>query len=275
MMAFADSANMGCPRQPDMRVTPMHTRNVPMLLLLGALVLPGVLQGQTQNDPPKLKTRTDVPAPNPRPPDEAGDKNSPWVIPAGTKFPVELRQAISTKNAKPGDPIYARTAFPVLVDGKMMIPAETYIQGEVDSVKRAGRIKGTAELRFHLTRLIYPNGYILDISAILDQVPGDEHTHMKEPGTVTHDPGYGNDLKQIADASAKGAQLGSVAGATSGSIRGVGIGGLTGAAIGILIGILMRGEDVRFETGTVVEISLNGAVQVDQNKVLQAAKAGN
>jgi hypothetical protein len=34
------------------------------------------------------------------------------TIPAGTRVPLSLKQAISTKNAKDGDPVYAETAFP-------------------------------------------------------------------------------------------------------------------------------------------------------------------
>src|SRR5690348_18099747 len=38
------------------------------------------------------------------------------VIPAGTKVPLTLKQAISTKNAREGDPVYAETAFPFVAN---------------------------------------------------------------------------------------------------------------------------------------------------------------
>ena len=34
------------------------------------------------------------------------------VIPGGSKIPLTLKQAISTKNAREGDAVYAETAFP-------------------------------------------------------------------------------------------------------------------------------------------------------------------
>lgn len=49
------------------------------------------------------------------------------TIPSGTKIPLSLKQAISTKNARQGDPVYAETAFPVAIGGRMMIPAGTYV----------------------------------------------------------------------------------------------------------------------------------------------------
>ena len=38
-----------------------------------------------------------------------------FMIPAGTKIPLVLKQAISTKNAREGDAVYAATAFPYVV----------------------------------------------------------------------------------------------------------------------------------------------------------------
>ncbi len=219
----------------------------------------------------KLKSRTEVPAspaaaeqPNPQ------IVNGRWIVPAGTKIPLQLRQAVSTKNAQAGDPIYAQTTFPIVIGNAIMIPAGTYVKGVVDNAKRAGRIKGAAELQFHLTTLIYPSGYSLDLAAAVDQVPGSSDSKMKEPGTVKHDSEKGADLKRIGEAAATGGQIGALGGATSGSMRGLGIGGLSGIAAGSLIALFARGSDVRFEIGSGVEVSLNYAIAVDPEKVMRA-----
>ena len=47
------------------------------------------------------------------------------VIPAGTKIPLLLKQAISTKNAREGDAVYAETAFPFVMNDRILIPAGT------------------------------------------------------------------------------------------------------------------------------------------------------
>jgi len=225
-----------------------------VLVLVTALSL---MAQQAPGDQPKLKKRDEVPA-------QPG--NGPWVVPAGTRIPIQLQQPISTKDAQPGDPIYARTTFPVLVDGNVMIPPGTYVQGVVDSVKRAGRIKGTAELRFHISTLIYQNGYSLNLTGGIDNVPGSDSSHMKEPGTVKHDSEKGKDLENVGKGASEGAMIGSTAGALSGGIRGIGVGGLTGIAAGTLIAMLRRGSDVKFDTGTVVDVSLSQAVAVDKEK---------
>ena len=218
----------------------------------------------------RLKRRNELPA---KPPASERNPEAPdgfWIVPAGTKIPIQLRQAVSTKNAQPGDPIYAQTTFPVIVNGTVMIPAGTFVKGAVDTSKRAGRIKGKAELQFHLTSLTYANGYTLEIAAAVDQVPGSADSHMKEPGKIERDSAKGEDLKTIAGGAATGGQIGGLAGAASGNIRGLGIGGVGGIAAGTLIGVLARGSDVRFEIGSGVEIAVNRAIGVEKEKVTRA-----
>jgi hypothetical protein len=244
-------------------------RNLALLLLLAPAAFAQQPTGATTPEEPKLKLRTDLPAQAPAQPTQPGDAlKALWIIPAGTRIPIQLRQPISTKNAQAGDPIYAQTTFPIVIDSNMVVPAGTWVQGKVDMVKRAGRIKGTAELQFHLTTLIYANGYTLDINAAIAQVPGAGNTNMKEPGTVKQDTEHGKDLERVGDAASKGGQIGAIAGAAARpSMRGFGIGGLSGIAAGTLIGLLARGSDVEFATGTAVEISLGQAMAVDPAKI--------
>jgi hypothetical protein len=242
-----------------------------ILLLLN---LPAICQQISPQAPaeqqPALKQRTELPGNSPGPGQPHESPSGLWIVSAGTKIPIQLRQAVSTKNAQPGDPIYAQTTFPIVQDGIIMIPAGTYVKGVVDNSKRAGRIKGRAELQFHLTTLIYPNGYTLELAAAIDQVPGSSDSHMKEPGTVTHDAQKGEDIGKIGDAAEKGAIIGSVAGSATRSLGGFGVGGISGIAAGTLIALLARGGDVRFEIGSGVEVSLNHAIGIDGGKVMKA-----
>jgi hypothetical protein len=237
-----------------------------VIILLAAL--PVLCQEGQPAELPKLKQRNDAQGDTRSPEQRIADSGILWVVPAGTKIPIQLRQAVSTKNAQPGDPIYAQTTFPVVVNSVIMIPAGTFVQGVVDNSKRAGRIKGRAELQFHLTKLIYASGYTLELAAAVDQVPGSPDSQMKEPGTVARDAEKGSDLKKIGEAAATGGQIGAIGGAASGSVRGLGVGGLSGIAAGTLISLLARGSDVRFEIGSGVEVSLNHAIGIEPEKVM-------
>jgi hypothetical protein len=217
-----------------------------------------LLASLCQSPEPQLKTRDALPTPPP-----AGPMA---IVPAGTKMPIQLRQPVSTKNAVPGDPIYAQTAFPVVAGGVMLIPAGTWVQGVVDRVKRAGRIKGTAELEFHLTTLIYANGYTVDLKAALDQVPGAESSAVKEPGIVKQDAQKEKDVGHVITTASQTGMIGTMAGLATRSTTGVMTGGLAGIAAGTLIGILKRGDDVRFETGASLEISLSAPIAIEREK---------
>jgi len=210
---------------------------------------------------PELKTRTEVPA-SIAPSTQNGTK-AVTIVPAGTRIPLQLRQPVSTKSAEPGDPIYAQTSFPIVIAGTMVIPPGTWVQGIVDKVKRAGRIKGTAELQFHLTTLIFPSGYTVDMNAAIDRVPGDQGSTVREPNTVKQDPEKAKDLERVGAAASQAGTIGALSGAAaSPSIRGIGVGGVAGIAAGTLIGVLARGTDVRFDTGTAVEIALSQPIAI-------------
>src|SRR5260370_28462126 len=56
------------------------------------------------------------------------------TIPAGTKIPLSLKQAISTKNAREGDAVYAEAAFPVGVNDRVILPSGAYSQRKILSV---------------------------------------------------------------------------------------------------------------------------------------------
>src|SRR5487761_2436690 len=46
-----------------------------------------------------------------------------YTVPAGTKVLLQLRSAINTRSAKPGDGVYLASTFPVVVGNRVMIPA--------------------------------------------------------------------------------------------------------------------------------------------------------
>ena len=95
-----------------------------------------------------------------------------YTVPAGTKVLLQLRSAINTKSAKPGDGVYLASTFPVVVGNRVMIPAGVYVQGVVDRVVRAGRVKGKSQLDMHFTSMIFPNGTVVEIPGMVNSLPG-------------------------------------------------------------------------------------------------------
>jgi hypothetical protein len=186
------------------------------------------------------------------------------TIPAGTRVPLSLKQAISTKTVKDGDPVYAETAFPFVVNERVVIPAGTYIQGKITRVQRGGHVKGRAELLIHFTSMIYPSGYTVMLGGSVENTPGAEKTSMKDSeGTIRQDSEAGRKAKSAAEGTGTGAVIGAVTGGGKGAGIGAGVGGVAGLAIGML----SRGTDVRLEPGTSIEMEIQREVTVDASRV--------
>jgi len=202
------------------------------------------------------------------PPAPASDPNA-VVIPAGTRIPLSLKQAISTKNAREGDSVYAQTAFPFVMNDRVIIPAGSYIQGKIAHVERAGHGRGRAELLMHFTSIIYPSGYTVMLPGSVENTPGADNKSVKDAeGTIQQDSDKG---KRIEDA-AKGGVYGTMGGATAGglatgSLNGARAGAAAGAAAGVAWALLKRGPDVRLEVGTSIEMEIQRPITVDAARI--------
>ncbi len=216
-----------------------------------------------------LAAATSVAAQSPTPAPASSDQTpvkdqariKQMTVPAGTQVLLQLKSPIDTKSARVGDGVYCQTSFPVTQDNVAVIPAGTYVKGEIAEVRRAGRIKGRAEILFHFNTMIFPNGYTVDLPGALENVPGAQNSKVADKeGTVKADSQKGKDAGTIAKAGATGAVIGTVAG---GNLKGAGIGGIAGAAIGLGQVLFTRGQDVRIDQGTSLEMVLQRSLTVD------------
>jgi hypothetical protein len=204
-----------------------------------------------------------VPAP-------ASDPNA-ITIPAGTKIPLSLKQAISTKNAREGDAVYAETAFPFVVDNRVIVPAGSYIQGRIAHVERAGRVKGRAEILMHFTSMIYPSGYTVVLPGSVENTPGADNKSVKDSeGTIQQDKDTGKKIEEGAKAGVYGASGGALAGGLSSGLNGARVGAAAGAAAGIGWALLKRGNDVKLDVGTSIEMEIQRPITVDASRIAVA-----
>lgn len=191
------------------------------------------------------------------------------TIPAGTKIPIALKNTISTKANHEGDPIYAQSTFPVVVNDKIVIPAGTYVQGKISSIKPAGHIKGRAEVLIHFTSLIYPSGYTVMLPGSIENAPSVDNAKVKDKeGTIQGDSNKGKTAATIAGPAADGALTGAVIHGGEGALIGGGIGG----AIGTAIAALSHGNEVKMGPSTTLEVVLQRDVPVDGDRIGRVAR---
>jgi len=230
-----------------------------MRVTLAMLFLAALALAQS-NPATQPNTNASVPATN----------ASDLTIPAGTKVPVALKHAVSSKGTHEGDGVYAETTFPVVANGRVLIPAGTFVQGRISHIQRGGRIKGRAEVLMHFTTLIYPSGYTVLLPGAVENAPGVDKTSVKdEEGTIRSDSQKSEKIGTVASTAGTGAVVGGLSNGGKGALIGAGVGG----AVGTAIAMLTRGNDVKLDAGTTLEIVIQREVPLDASRVPATTRA--
>jgi hypothetical protein len=183
-------------------------------------------------------------------------------IPKGAHALLRLVNSISTRTAREGDFVYFRTATPLVADGAILVPVDSYVQGVVTHSKRSGRVKGSAELGIRIDNFTLPAGKVILMSPALTAVDSDG-TDQRVVGKESHvqqGTSHGTDAVRIAGTSAAGAAIGGV---SDNSWKGAGIGAGVGGAAGLATVLLTRGREVELRQGSTIDVIFERAVSVD------------
>ena len=187
----------------------------------------------------------------------------------GTRVPLTLINTISTKHAAEGDRVYLESVFPILIDGRIVIPPGSYVAGTVTSVKRPGRLKGRAELYVRFDSLTLPNGVTRDFRGRIGSVDGQSTKELdKTEGKVVADGNKSGDARTVGEATAAGTSIGVIAGSAAGRTgMGTGIGAAAGATAGLVGVLLSRGPDALLGKGTTLEMVLDRTLSFTEDEI--------
>ena len=211
---------------------------------------------------PTLAATTDKPA--------AARTDADFVVTAGTRVLLHLRNAVDTKHSAPGDRVYLVTSYPVYVNQQLVIPQGSYVMGTVIESERAGKVKGRASLNIRFDSLTLANGVTRDFRS---RVGSSDGSQVSEEGRIKGENGKGNGAKTVAGTTAAGAGVGTLAGAARGAtLKGLGIGSAAGAAAGLAGVLLSRGPDVTLRPGTSVEMVLDRDIRFTLNDLARSAR---
>ncbi len=79
-------------------------------------------------------------------------------VPAGTALMVKLDTTLATFSNRPGDPFQGTLTQPVMLSGKIMIPAGATVEGRVTMVSEPRRIQGKPMIAILPEAVVFPNG---------------------------------------------------------------------------------------------------------------------
>src|SRR6266403_1410625 len=183
-------------------------------------------------------------------------------IPRGAHVLLRMVNSINTRTAQQGDYVYLRTSTPISVDGNIVAPVDSYVQGVVTQSKRSGRVTGRAQLSIRLENITLASGKVFKFSPHLNSVDSndtgqkvDSHENVIKQGSS-----HGEDAKQIAILAGSGASIGGIA---DRSWKGAGIGAGIGSGVGLATVLLSRGKEVDLHQGTTLDVVFDRPVALE------------
>ncbi|HEU5020531.1 MAG TPA: hypothetical protein VFT60_01525, partial [Bryobacteraceae bacterium] len=181
-----------------------------------------------------------------------------YVVPAGTHILLRLTNAVNTKSTVTGDRIYLETAVPVFINGRLIIPQGSYVNGRVADAKSAGRVKGRAALALEYDSIMLRNtGVSRDLRSRPDSIDTVGRLDKSE-GRIEGEGSKGEDAGRVARTTAAGTGVGTIIGAASGHVgAGAGVGAAGGAIAGLASIFGSRGKQVVLRAGTTMDMTLD------------------
>ena len=189
-----------------------------------------------------------------------------YTVAAGTKLPLSLINSVSTKHSELGDRVYLETAFPILVNGRIVIPVGSWVMGTVTEVKKPGRVKGRGELYIRFDNLTLPNGVTREFRSRMGGMDAGSTGELdRAEGKVKSEGNKAGDVRTVAETTGAGASIGAIAGNAAGHGGvGLGIGAAAGAAGGLIYILASRGPDAIVAKGSTIEMVLDRAISFNE-----------
>jgi hypothetical protein len=183
-------------------------------------------------------------------------------IPQGSHLLLRMENSLSTRTAREGDYVYLRSASPIAVDGQIVVPVGSYVQGVVAETKRSGRVTGRAELAIRLETLTLTQGKVVKFAPHLSSVDSGDSGQkvVGKENVVEQAPTRGKDAARIAILAGTGASIGGIA---ARSWTGAGIGGAAGSAVGLATVLLTRGKEVELRQGSTLDVVFDRPIVIE------------
>ncbi len=198
-----------------------------------------VAEGAVSREPAAVAPRPEPVRPiPPRPePVRTEPQYAEVTLPAGTTLSLMLDSTLASDVSEVEDPVRARIARPVMVDGMLAIPQGSRVFGTVTTVDASGKVTGRARLAFRFDQL---------------DVDGDRYEIRSDTVSYTADSTKTEDAKKVGIGAGAGALIGGLLGGK----RGAGTGAAIGGGAGTALVLTTAGEEVRLRPGTPVEANL-------------------
>jgi hypothetical protein len=203
---------------------------------------PRAAQPAPRQAPPRAEVFDDPPAPRQAAPVQPAAATR-VTIPEGTTLSVRLIGALDSEKNKTGDTFTATLDVPLRLNGEIVVPAHTDVEGRIIDAKDAGHFSGRSELVLQLTRLVV-DGRSYELTT----------NQWSREGA--------SQGKRTAATVGGGAAAGAVLGGIIGGGKGAAIGAAAGAGAGPGVQAATGGKPIRLPAETVLGFQLEQPLTV-------------
>jgi chemotaxis protein histidine kinase CheA len=200
-------------------------------------------QAGSQGAQPSQGTPAATPSPATTAQAPAAPAPKPITVPAGTPIVIRTTTALSTKDAKSGDPFHATLAEPLVIDGVTIAPRGSDVEGVIVESDPGGRVKGVAQIAVTLRKIHTAAG---DVEIQTGSYAAEAKSSVKK------------DVTRGAIMTGVGAAIGAIAGGGKGAAVGAGV----GAGAGTATAMATRGEPATIPAETVLTFQLKAPFTV-------------
>ena len=167
------------------------------------------------------------------------------TIPAGTQIFVRTIDSIDSSSNQVGDRFQATLEEPLTVEGNVVVPQDAIVYGRLAGSKDSGTFTGRPQLRLELIGIAV-NGKMVPV------VTGEYEATGKSRGAST------------ARRTLGGAALGAIIGAAADGGEGAAIGAGVGAGAGAGSEIVIRGDQVKVPSESLLDFTLQADLSIPQ-----------
>lgn len=173
------------------------------------------------------------------------------TVPNGTVIPLKMETYLASDTSRVGDRFTATVFRNVDINGRIVIPSGSKVEGHVTAVERSERSSKAGTVGVAFDRLVLTNGQSIQVDGTLTTLDEAARQQIDQDRIDQEDRVEGGSRTRravvfIGGGAGAGAIIGAVAGGAKGAAVGAGVGAVLGT-IGVLLG---KGEKAEIKPGT-------------------------
>src|SRR5712664_438530 len=165
------------------------------------------------------------------------------AVPANSIVTIRTIDAVDSSTNRAGEVFKASLDAPIVVDGRVIVPAGADAYVRLVSASSAGRIAGRSELSLELASIVFQGKTYSVVSS-----------DVKQSGASRG--------KRSAATIGGGAALGALIGAVAGGGKGAAIGAAVGGGAGTGVQVLTKGQQVKIPSETRLDFTLQQPLDI-------------